>query len=99
LKGKSSVGSMPTSILALSLLGCVLGASPIYSETMPPVAGPTAEPILIKTLLESADVSPGNDSTSKLEYDGGFDGPLRKERTHEAVEILGRTDCLRDPPG
>jgi hypothetical protein len=34
------------------------------------------------------DVSPGNDSTSKLEYDGGFGGPLRKEWIDEAVTIL-----------
>ena len=34
------------------------------------------------------DVSPENDGSLKLEYDGSFGGPLRKERTHEAVEIL-----------
>ena len=42
-----------------------------------------------------SDVSTENDGTSKLEGDGGFGGPLRKERTHEAVKILGRADRLR----
>ena len=48
---------------------------------------------------EKSDVSPENDGNSKLEYDTAFDGPLRKEWTREAVEILGRTDHLRPPPG
>ena len=46
----------------------------------------------------SSDVSPENDGSLKLEYDGGVGGPVRKERTDEAVEVLGGTDCLRDPP-
>jgi hypothetical protein len=45
------------------------------------------------------DVSPENDGRSKLAYADGFGGPVRKERTHEAVNVLGGTDCLRDPPG
>ncbi len=34
------------------------------------------------------DVSPENDGSLELEYDGGFGGPARKERTHEAVEVF-----------
>ncbi len=43
---------------------------------------------------EKSDVSPENDGTLELEYDGGFDGPPRKEWTHEAVTILRRADRL-----
>ena len=46
-----------------------------------------------------SDVSPENDGRSKLEYDGGFGGLAGKERTHEAVTILGRADCLCDLAG
>jgi hypothetical protein len=49
-------------------------------------------------MTSSRDVSPGNDGTSKLEYDGGFGGPLRKEWIDEAVEILRRADRLCPPP-
>ena len=38
--------------------------------------------------LDGADVSPKNDGRLKLEYDDGFGGPLRKERTYEAVKVL-----------
>ncbi len=47
--------------------------------------------------LLASDVSPENDSTSKLEYDGGFGGPLRKEGIDEAVTILRRADRLCHP--
>jgi hypothetical protein len=45
------------------------------------------------------DVSPENDGKSELEYDGGFGGPVRKEGTHEAVEIFRGADRVRDPTG
>ena len=49
--------------------------------------------------LGDYDVSPENDGSFKLEYDGSFGGPRRKERTHEAVEVLGGADPVRDSPG
>ena len=45
------------------------------------------------------DVSPENEGSLKVEYDGGFGGLARKERTHEAVEVFRGTDCVRDPTG
>jgi ubiquinone/menaquinone biosynthesis C-methylase UbiE len=50
-------------------------------------------------LAVECDVSPENDGRLELEYDGGFGGPVRKERTHEAVNVLGGTDRVRDPTG
>ncbi len=47
----------------------------------------------------SLDVSPENDGRLKLEYDGSFGGLARKERTHEAIAIFGRTDHLCHPAG
>jgi hypothetical protein len=43
----------------------------------------------------TSDASPENDGSLKLEYDGSFGGPRRKERTHEAVEVFGGTDRVR----
>jgi hypothetical protein len=45
-----------------------------------------------------ADVSSENDGSLKLEYDGGLGGLTRKERTHEAVEVLGGTNRLCPAP-
>jgi len=45
------------------------------------------------------DILPENDGRLKLEYDGGFGGPLQKERTYEAVKVFRGTDRVRDPPG
>lgn len=50
----SLIGSMPLSVLALSLVGCLLAAAPIRSDTEPPATGSTVEPVLIRTLLEGA---------------------------------------------
>ena len=44
------------------------------------------------------DVSPENDDTLKLEYDGGFGGPRRTEWIDEALTILRRAGHLCPPP-
>jgi len=50
-------------------------------------------------LKREFDVSPVNDDTSRLGYDGAFSGPLRKEGIDEAVEMLGGADRLCHPIG
>ena len=44
--------------------------------------------------VEIFDISLGKDDRSRREYIMGFGGPARKERTHEAVEILEGADGI-----
>lgn len=69
--------------------------SPGNDKSVQAFRQPERSPILDRIIdypapleIETTDVSPKNDDSPKLEYDGGFGGPRRKERTHEAVKVF-----------